>query len=192
MAIELPALPWAQDALAPHISAETIEYHYGKHHAGYASKLNAAIEGSELASKSLVDIIRAAPGLVVIDEVQRIPELFPVLRVLVDRDDKGYLLQIFTKPVGDRPTIFFEIIERHGSRGFGGKRTKIRPLEAQVLQLAQAQVKPALKPFKPLLRLFEHVGGQVQRDHLCLLIALIECLAVEACTTAQIKDALGF
>ncbi|MBW2191588.1 MAG: superoxide dismutase [Fe], partial [Deltaproteobacteria bacterium] len=34
MAIELPALPWAQDALAPHISAETIEYHYGKHHAG--------------------------------------------------------------------------------------------------------------------------------------------------------------
>ena len=45
MAIELPALPWAQDALAPHISAETIEYHYGKHHAGYVTKLNAAIEG---------------------------------------------------------------------------------------------------------------------------------------------------
>ena len=58
MAIELPALPWAQDALAPHISAETIEYHYGKHHAGYVTKLNAAIEGTGLASKSLVDIIR--------------------------------------------------------------------------------------------------------------------------------------
>jgi 4-hydroxyphenylpyruvate dioxygenase len=41
------------------------------------------------------------------------------LGILVDRDDEGYLLQIFTKPVGDRPTIFFEIIERHGSRGFG-------------------------------------------------------------------------
>jgi 4-hydroxyphenylpyruvate dioxygenase len=41
------------------------------------------------------------------------------LGVLVDRDDEGYLLQIFTKPLGDRPTIFFEIIERHGSRGFG-------------------------------------------------------------------------
>jgi 4-hydroxyphenylpyruvate dioxygenase len=39
--------------------------------------------------------------------------------ILVDRDDEGYLLQIFTKPVGDRPTVFFEIIERHGSRGFG-------------------------------------------------------------------------
>jgi 4-hydroxyphenylpyruvate dioxygenase len=41
------------------------------------------------------------------------------LGILVDRDDEGYLLQIFTKPVGDRPTIFLEIIERHGARGFG-------------------------------------------------------------------------
>jgi 4-hydroxyphenylpyruvate dioxygenase len=39
--------------------------------------------------------------------------------ILVDRDDEGYLLQIFTKPLGDRPTVFFEIIERHGARGFG-------------------------------------------------------------------------
>ena len=41
------------------------------------------------------------------------------LGILIDRDDEGYLLQIFTKPLGDRPTLFFEIIERHGSRGFG-------------------------------------------------------------------------
>ena len=40
-------------------------------------------------------------------------------RILVDRDEDGYLLQIFTKPLGDRPTIFFELIERHGSLGFG-------------------------------------------------------------------------
>jgi len=39
--------------------------------------------------------------------------------ILVDRDEEGYLLQIFTKPVGDRPTVFFEVIERHGSLGFG-------------------------------------------------------------------------
>ena len=39
--------------------------------------------------------------------------------VVVDRDEDGYLLQIFTKPLGDRPTVFFEIIERHGSLGFG-------------------------------------------------------------------------
>jgi 4-hydroxyphenylpyruvate dioxygenase len=60
------------------------------------------------------------------DEVpERIGEIEEDLRdlrelgILVDRDDEGYLLQIFTKPLGDRPTLFFEIIERHGSRGFG-------------------------------------------------------------------------
>jgi 4-hydroxyphenylpyruvate dioxygenase len=41
------------------------------------------------------------------------------LGILADRDDEGYLLQIFTKPIGDRPTMFFEVIERHGARGFG-------------------------------------------------------------------------
>jgi 4-hydroxyphenylpyruvate dioxygenase len=41
------------------------------------------------------------------------------LGILVDRDQEGYLLQIFTQPVQDRPTLFFEVIERHGSRGFG-------------------------------------------------------------------------
>jgi 4-hydroxyphenylpyruvate dioxygenase len=49
---------------------------------------------------------------------QRIEDL-QRLGILVDRDDEGYLLQIFTKPLGDRPTIFLEIIERHGARGFG-------------------------------------------------------------------------
>jgi 4-hydroxyphenylpyruvate dioxygenase len=39
--------------------------------------------------------------------------------ILVDRDEDGYLLQIFTRPVQDRPTVFFELIERHGSLGFG-------------------------------------------------------------------------
>jgi len=47
-----------------------------------------------------------------IEELQR-------RKILVDRDEDGYLLQIFTKPLGDRPTVFFEIIERHGSLGFG-------------------------------------------------------------------------
>jgi 4-hydroxyphenylpyruvate dioxygenase len=41
------------------------------------------------------------------------------LGILVDRDEEGYLLQIFTKPVEDRPTLFFEVIERHGARSFG-------------------------------------------------------------------------
>jgi 4-hydroxyphenylpyruvate dioxygenase len=41
------------------------------------------------------------------------------LHILVDRDEEGYLLQLFTKPVEDRPTLFYEIIQRKGSRGFG-------------------------------------------------------------------------
>jgi 4-hydroxyphenylpyruvate dioxygenase len=41
------------------------------------------------------------------------------MSILADRDEEGYLLQIFTRPVMDRPTVFFEVIERHGSRGFG-------------------------------------------------------------------------
>lgn len=62
MAITLPELPWANDALAPHISAETIEYHYGKHHAAYVTKLNAAIEGTEFAEMSLEDIVLKSSG----------------------------------------------------------------------------------------------------------------------------------
>jgi 4-hydroxyphenylpyruvate dioxygenase len=59
------------------------------------------------------------------DVPTRVPEVAEQLAdlreqgILVDRDDEGYLLQIFTKPIGDRPTMFFEIIERHGARGFG-------------------------------------------------------------------------
>jgi 4-hydroxyphenylpyruvate dioxygenase len=57
------------------------------------------------------------PGRV--GEIEESLEDLRSLGILVDRDDEGYLLQIFTSPLGDRPTIFFEIIERHGARGFG-------------------------------------------------------------------------
>ena len=46
-------------------------------------------------------------------------EVLKKLKILVDRDDEGYLLQLFTKPVEDRPTVFYEVIQRKGSRGFG-------------------------------------------------------------------------
>ena len=63
MAIELPPLPYAKDALAPHISEETLEYHYGKHHQTYVTNLNKLIEGTDHADSSLEDIITAAdPG----------------------------------------------------------------------------------------------------------------------------------
>ena len=62
MSIELPSLPYGRDELAPHISEETINYHYGKHHQSYVNKLNGAIEGTELADKTLEEIIIASEG----------------------------------------------------------------------------------------------------------------------------------
>jgi len=62
MAIELPALPWARDALAPHISAETIDYHYGKHHQTYVTNLNNLIKGTEFEGLDLVAIVKKAQG----------------------------------------------------------------------------------------------------------------------------------
>lgn len=57
MAFELPSLPYAYDALEPHIDAQTMEIHHGKHHGGYTSKLNAAIEGTPLADQSIEDMM---------------------------------------------------------------------------------------------------------------------------------------
>jgi Fe-Mn family superoxide dismutase len=59
---KLPDLPYAKDALAPHISEETLEYHYGKHHATYVTKLNGLIPGTEFEDSSLEDIVKNAPA----------------------------------------------------------------------------------------------------------------------------------
>jgi Fe-Mn family superoxide dismutase len=59
---QLPELPYRKDALEPHISGETLEYHYGKHHASYVDKLNAQIEGTEFESATLEEIVRKASG----------------------------------------------------------------------------------------------------------------------------------
>jgi Fe-Mn family superoxide dismutase len=62
MAFELPALPYAKNALEPHISQETLEYHHDKHHNAYVTKLNALTEGTADAGKSLEAIIKTAKG----------------------------------------------------------------------------------------------------------------------------------
>lgn len=62
MPIELPSLPYAMDALAPHISEETLQYHYGKHHKAYVTKLNAAITGTDQENASLEDLVKNASG----------------------------------------------------------------------------------------------------------------------------------
>ena len=62
MAHELPALPFDEGALAPHISAETLQFHYGKHHAAYVTNLNKLIPNTEFADLPLVEIVKRAKG----------------------------------------------------------------------------------------------------------------------------------
>ncbi|HBC0644897.1 TPA: superoxide dismutase [Fe], partial [Serratia marcescens] len=62
MSFELPALPYEKNALEPHISAETLEYHYGKHHNTYVVNLNNLVKGSEFEGKSLEEIIKTSNG----------------------------------------------------------------------------------------------------------------------------------
>jgi len=62
MGFELPDLPYARDALAPYMSAETLEYHYGKHHKAYVDKGNGLLEDSDLKGRSLEDIVRGSHG----------------------------------------------------------------------------------------------------------------------------------
>ena len=62
MDFEVPALPYAKDALGPAMSSETLEFHYEKHHKGYMNKLKAALEGKPEASKSLEDVVRSSSG----------------------------------------------------------------------------------------------------------------------------------
>lgn len=62
MSFELPALPYAQNALEPHISAETLEYHYGMHHNTYVVNLNNLIKDTEFAGKSLEEIVKTSSG----------------------------------------------------------------------------------------------------------------------------------
>ncbi|MDW5499389.1 superoxide dismutase [Fe] [Pseudomonas lundensis] len=62
MSFELPALPYEKNALEPHISAETLEYHYGKHHNAYVVNLNNLLKGSKFEGLSLEEIIRASDG----------------------------------------------------------------------------------------------------------------------------------
>lgn len=62
MAFELPSLPYPKNALAPHMSEETLEYHYGKHHQTYVTKLNGLLPGTEFEGKTLEEIVKTSSG----------------------------------------------------------------------------------------------------------------------------------
>jgi 4-hydroxyphenylpyruvate dioxygenase len=87
------------------------------------------VSSVESAGRAGIDFLRV-PGVYYDEAKERVPEIADKIEalqrngILVDRDEDGYLLQIFTRPVQDRPTVFFELIERHGARGFGAGNFK--------------------------------------------------------------------
>ena len=83
----------------------------------------------EAAGARGIEFLRV-PGVYYEEAKRRVPEIAGKIEalerngILVDKDEDGYLLQIFSKPVQDRPTVFFELIERHGAKGFGAGNFK--------------------------------------------------------------------
>ena len=111
MAYSLPKLPYAHDALAPHIDAKTMEIHHGKHHNGYVTKLNNALEGhSDLSSKSIEDLLR---------DIEKVPES---IRTAVRNNGGGHanhslFWQVMSPNGGGEPTgdLAGAIDEKFGS-----------------------------------------------------------------------------
>lgn len=103
---------------------EYLDFYYGPGVQHIALTTGNIIETVTQLQANGIDFLRVPTNYydVLEDRVGKIDEPIDKLAelgILVDRDEEGYLLQIFTKPVEDRPTVFYEIIERHGSRGFG-------------------------------------------------------------------------
>src|SRR5262245_50555699 len=103
---------------------EYLEFHHGPGVQHIALATDDIIETVRAMRQNDVSFLRVPPAYydMVPDRVGRIDEDLrdlAELGILVDRDDEGYLLQIFTKPVEDRPTLFYEVIQRHGARSFG-------------------------------------------------------------------------
>lgn len=102
MSFTLPDLPYERHALEPFISEETLEYHHGKHHAGYVKKLNALIEGTEFESMSLEEIIRQSEGAVFNNAAQTFNHNF-------------YWLSLSPEPTHPSEALHRAIDERFGS-----------------------------------------------------------------------------
>ncbi len=102
MPYTLPPLPYSRDALAPHISAETIDYHYGKHHQAYVDNLNKLIPGTEFEKLGLEEIVRRAQGPVFNNAAQVWNHTFywRCLKPAGGGDPKGELAQALTRAFG--------------------------------------------------------------------------------------------
>jgi Fe-Mn family superoxide dismutase len=119
--IQLPELPYSKDALQPHISAETLEYHYGKHHKAYVDNLNAAIKGTDMEKMSLEEIIKkATPGPLFNNSAQVWNHTFywHCLSPKGGGEPKGAVAEAINKSFGDFKT-FKEKFQETAVKTFG-------------------------------------------------------------------------
>jgi superoxide dismutase, Fe-Mn family len=121
MAFTLPELPFAKDALAPHMSAETLEFHHGKHHKAYVDKVNALVgEDDDLAAASLVELIRTAK-----DKGAK-----PLFNNAAQHWNHSFFWQCLAPPQGQRPTgRLAELIDE----GFGGTEQLLAKLKDEAV-----------------------------------------------------------
>jgi len=127
MAFELPALPYAADALAPHMSAETLEFHHGKHHKAYVDKTNGLIAGTDLEGRKLSEVIQAAKasgnkGLFNNSAQIWNHSFFWECLTPNQQQPTGRLAEMITESFGDADTLVKKLIEEstnHFASGWG-------------------------------------------------------------------------
>jgi len=164
MAFELPALPYAADALAPHMSAETLEFHHGKHHKAYVDKTNGLIAGTDLDGQKLSEVIKAAKassnkGLFNNSAQIWNHSFFWQCLTPETQAPTGKLAELITDGFGDAETLVKKLIEEstnHFASGWGWLVLNGDALK--VTSLHDADTPVAYEGMQPLLTLdvWEH------------------------------------
>lgn len=154
MAFELPPLPYSKDALAPHMSVETLEYHYGKHHKAYVDNLNKLIAGKDQERMSLEEIIRSSSGPIFNNAAQIWNHTFfwNCLSPSGGGEPKGALSEAIRDSFGSFEKFketFTDVSVKHFASGWGWLvKTKDGKLSAYSTANAQ---NPLTEGHKPLL-----------------------------------------
>lgn len=154
MAFELPSLPWAENALEPHISAETIQYHYGKHHQAYVTNLNKLTENTPFADSPLEEIILKSDGGVFNNAAQVWNHSFywNCLSPQGGGDPEGALATAITSEWGDLETFRAEFTKAAATRFGSGWAWLVLGSDAKLKIVSTANAdNPMTDDLTPLL-----------------------------------------
>lgn len=154
MDFEVPALPFAKDALEPAMSSKTLEFHYEKHHKGYMAKLKAAIEGTPEASKSLEEVVKTSSGGVFNNAAQVYNHTFFWNSLKAGgggAPPSGDVADLINRDFGGWDTFRAELIKKGmGQFGSGWVWLVLQDGKAQLVSTPNAET-PLSGPGKPLL-----------------------------------------